>query len=679
MEQTEMAVFLEELNEKIQIMDENILSLEKGTNEPKVIEEIFRAVHTIKGSSAMMGYTEITNLAHEIENVFDKLRRGALQITTPLIDTLLETLDALKQCYLSIAENIPTQISVASVINKLKALLETKTKEKVPLFEHQQDNQQDIPFFLNQSEENIFYEAKASGREGYWINIKLDPACQMKTVRAFLILETLKQKGDIVKCIPSIEEVQEGRFNTSFATLLLSAEKEAAIKNLLLSISEVSNVNIQAINLEEYLKDSLPDEKQKTTVSNKEENVNIKTVRVDVLKLDILMNLVGELLIEHTRLKRFTSIMESNKNTLTKSMQDISNHIAHITNDLQEEIMKIRMLPVAYLFNRFPRMVRDIAHKLGKEIDFVIEGQQTELDRNIIEAIGNPLIHLLRNAIDHGVELPEERVRLGKPRTGTVKLKAAYLENQIVITISDDGQGIKLAKIKNIALNNGLLTAESTTKISDRELLNLIFLPGFSTREVVNDVSGRGVGMDIVRKQIEQVNGTIEIFTQETIGTTLTIKLPLTLAIVRALLVEIYKQVYVFPLANVSEIILVKPEEIKWIGQNKVIEVRHEVLPLVEMADYFNYSKPKKEERFEHTFVVILSYGGQKIGMIVDDLLGEQEIVIKPLGEYLKNQRGFTGATILGDGQPALIVDVRYLVESLGKNTISILNDLHIA
>ena len=679
MEQTEITVYLEELNEKIQIMDENILSLEKGTNDPRVMEEIFRAAHTIKGSSAMMGYTEITNLTHEIENVFDKLRRGAIQITTPLIDALLDALDTLKQFYISIADNKPVQISVTPVIDKLKAFLETKSKEKVSLFEPQQDNQPDISFFLDQSEENLIYEAKTNGREGYWLNIKLDPACQMKSVRAFLILKTLKQKGDIVKCIPPIEEVQNGRFNTGFDTLFLSAEKEETIKNLLLSISEVSKVNIQAINPGEYSQDNLTNEKQKPAVNNKEENVNIKTVRVDVLKLDILMNLVGELLIEHTRLKRFTSIMEGNKNTLSKSIHDISNHIAHITNELQEEIMKIRMLPVAYLFNRFPRMVRDIAHKLGKEINFIIEGQQTELDRNIIEAIGNPLIHLLRNAIDHGIELPEERVRLGKPPAGTVKLKAAYQENQIGIIISDDGQGVKLAKIKNIAVNKGLMTAESSTKISEQELLNLIFLPGFSTNEVVNDVSGRGVGMDIVKKQIEQVNGTIEIFTQETIGTTFTIMLPLTLAIIRALLVEIYKQVYVFPLTNVSEIIFVKTEEIKWIGPNKVIEVRHEVLPLVEMADYFNHLKPKGEERFEHTFVVILSYGGQKIGMVVDNLLGEQEIVIKSLGEYLKNQRGFTGATILGDGQPALIVDVRYLVESLGKNTVRTLKNLYIA
>ncbi len=677
MEQTEITVYLEELNEKIQIMDENILSLEKGTNDPGVMEEIFRAAHTIKGSSAMMGYTGITNLTHEIENVFDNLRRGALQINTLLIDTLLDALDTLKKFYISIADNKPVQISVTPVINKLKAFLEKKTKERIPFFEPQHDNQPDVSFFLDQSEENIIYEAKTKGCEGYWLNIELDSACQMKSVRAFLILETLKQKGEVIKCIPSIEEVQNGRFNTGFATLFLSTEKEEGIKNMLLSISEVSKVNIQAINPGEYSQVSLTNEKQKPAVSNKEENVNIKMVRVDVLKLDMLMNLVGELLIEHTKLKRFTGILESNKNTLTKSIQDISNHIAHITNELQEEIMKIRMLPVAYLFNRFPRMVRDIAHKLGKEIDFIMEGQQTELDRNIIEAIGNPLIHLLRNAIDHGIELPEERVRLRKPPAGTVKLKAAYQENQIVITISDDGQGVKLAKIKNIAVNKGLLTAESSTKISERELLNLIFLPGFSTNEEVNDVSGRGVGMDIVKKQIEQVNGNIEIFTQEAIGTTFTLKLPLTLAIIRALLVEIYKQVYVFPLTNVSEIIFVKPEEIKWIGPNKVIEVRHEVLPLVEMADYFNHFKPK--ERLEHTFIAILSYGGQKIGMVVDNLLGEQEIVIKSLGEYLKNQRGFTGATILGDGQPALIIDVRYLVESLGKNTVRTLNNRSIA
>lgn len=680
-DQIEMAAYLEELNEKIQTMDENILALEKGENEPNIpniIEEIFRAAHTIKGSSGMMGYSEIANLTHEIENLFDQLRAGTRQVTRSLIDVILEALDVLKQFYIVMAGNKNEegwkQIPLNMVMNKLKAALEkkgdteAKTGEPTPFIKPSRDMFKDIPFSFDLVEENLFYGAKARGFNAYWLNIKLDPDCQMKAVRVFLIFEALKQKGEIIKSIPSFEETQDDNFEENLALLIFSGEGREQIKSLILSIAEVNEVNIQTIDLQEDGQKNLPGEKQKKIPNDREEIVGIKTVRVDVLKLDGLINLVGELLIEHTRLKSFTGrLVEGNKSSLTRQIQDISDHFGQIISSLQEEIMKVRMLPVAYLFNRFPRMVRDIAHNLGKEVELQIEGQQTELDRNIIEAIGNPLIHLLRNAVDHGIEPPEERERLGKPRTGLVKLKAAYLENQIVIIVSDDGRGIKLDKIKSTAVNCGFLPSEKVGQISEQELFNLIFLPGFSTSDSVNDISGRGVGMDIVKKQIGQVNGMIEVFSQKAVGTTFTIKLPLTLAIIRALLVEINGYVYVFPLNNVAEIILIKPEEIKWIDNSKVIEVRQETLSLVEMANLFPSLKPKEIEKEGHIFVVILIYGEQKAGIIVDNLLGEQEVVIKSLGEYLKSQRGFTGAAILGDGNPALIVNVRYFIESISK------------
>lgn len=395
----------------------------------------------------------------------------------------------------------------------------------------------------------------------------------------------------------------------------------------------------------------------------------IKTVRVDVEKLNTLMNLVGELVIERTRLERFVNVFESKfgSEDIAEDILEISSHLGKVTTDLQDEIMKARMLPVAQVFNRFPRMVRDIAHKLGKEIDFIIEGKETELDRNVIEVIGDPLIHLLRNSIDHGIEDARERQRLGKPAQGHLKLKASYSEGHIVINVEDDGRGIDMQKLKSKALQRGLITQEHYDRMSDREAQELIFAPGFSTVEEdhVSDISGRGVGMDIVRTQIENINGLVDYYAVPGQGTRFSIKLPLTLAITRALMVECSSKTYAFPLTYVVETLYVNRSEIKTIRHSEVIIIRGQVCPIKRLGDIFNHKTSKNDD--SKVYLVVVGSGDRKLGVIVDELIGEQEIVIKSLGSYLGQVEGLAGAAILGDGKVSLIVDVRSLVRSAGS------------
>ncbi|MGQ9558225.1 MAG: chemotaxis protein CheW [Desulfurispora sp.] len=697
----EMMVFMEELEEKIQSINDNVLRLEQEGGSPEVIQEIFRAAHTIKGSSGVMGYDKMMRLTHEIENLFDMLRQGKMQVTTPLVDVLFVSLDTLKALKDEITGE-GGEVDITQVIDQLRHCQQV-CQEAVPAAADVQDKGKggaaaavrltgDQPAAtapdgigeLDEATRAVAQEAELRGYQAYWINVGIDPACQMKNVRAFLVFETLQQNGEIIKSLPPAEDLQEGRYDTGFSVVLLSKEDADSLSNLLMSIAEVSSVQVLPILMEDE-KEEATDRELGVSRDQQQDVVNhtdsapravaipeksaapttIKTVRVDVQKLDTLMNLVGELVIDRTRLDRFVEVFEGRfgSDDLVEDIVEISNHLGQVTTDLQDEIMKARMLPVATVFNRLPRMVRDIAQKMNKEIDFVVEGKETELDRNVIEVIGDPLIHLLRNAIDHGIEPPEERVRLGKPRAGRVLLKASYVESHIVITLSDDGRGLDAQKIKESAVRKGMLSPDAAARMGEREALELIFQPGFSTAAVVSDVSGRGVGMDIVRNQIEQINGTVEFTTTPGQGTTFFIKLPLTLAIIRALMVGMGEQVYAFPLSNVQETLAIRPEEIKYVRHSKVIVVRGQVLPLVHLADIFRLENRPPEGRI---FVVVLGSADRRVGIIVDRLIGEQEIVIKSLGSYLGQIAGLSGATILGDGRVALIVDARGLVKEIG-------------
>jgi two-component system chemotaxis sensor kinase CheA len=701
----EIAVFLEELEEKLQVINDNVLLLERNGGSPEVIQEIFRAAHTIKGSSAVMGYEKMSTLTHEIENLFDRLRRGEMDVTESLVDTLFEALDTLKLLKDEITGKTQ-DIDISSVIAKLRQYMQTcEAAEPAgsrgvagdlahaaePVSPPPADQVAATAAFpgasamvstgeyqpyrtvleLEDAVKEVVREAEVRGFQAYQVDIGIDQGCQMKGVRAFLIFETLQQTGEIIKSVPPAEDLQEGKYEQGFTVVLLTKEDAGEVHDLVFSIAEVSSVEVRPIKLRVWEQTPAPDAAARQQVKKEAAppgKDNIKTVRVDVQKLDTLMNLVGELVIDRTRLDRFVEVFESRygSDDLVENIVEISNHLGQVTNDLQEEIMKARMLPVAHVFNRLPRMVRDLAHKMGKEIDFIIEGRETELDRNVIEVIGDPLIHLLRNAVDHGIEPPEERVRLGKPRSGRLLLKAAYVESHIVITLSDDGRGMDPDKIRQKAIEKGLMTPEQAARASDREILDLIFTPGFSTAGTVSDVSGRGVGMDIVRNQIEQINGSVEFTTAPGRGTTFTIKLPLTLAIIRALMVTLGDHVYAFPLTNVLETLTLKPGEIRRVRHAEVIVVRGQVLPLVRLAHLFQ-EKSREEGKLS---VVILGSGDKKVGVVVDRLIGEQEIVIKSLGGYLGQVPGLSGATILGDGKVALIVDARGIVKDAGVEEI---------
>ncbi|MTI84047.1 MAG: chemotaxis protein CheA [Firmicutes bacterium] len=686
----EIAVFMEELDEKIQVISDNLLTMEKGEDSPEVLQEIFRAAHTIKGSSAVMGYDRMSTLTHQIENLFEQLRQHSLPVTAPLIDTLFEALDtlhALRDEITGEGEEVDTSAVTAKIAafkedTELGGTGEDPGQQKTGLkTKAAADNTAAADIALPQLEETdetLITQAQLKGFNAYWVTIVLDQHTQMKEVRAFIVFETLQEKGEIIKSDPPAEDVQEGNFEHHFTVILLTEEDTDHITNLATSVADVKDVRVQEVLLsrdaavaEEVTPSAtLPareDQQQNPTQGQKKISTS-KTVRVDVQKLDTLMNLVGELVIDRTRLNRFTDVFESQygSDDLAESLMEISSHLGQVTTDLQDEIMKARMLPVSYVFNRFPRMVRDIAQKMDKEVEFTIEGKETELDRNVIEIIGDPLIHLLRNSIDHGIEPPEVRVKTGKPRKGKVQLKASYVESHIVITLEDDGKGMDPEKLRSKIVEKGLVSAEQAQRLHKREILDYIFAPGFSTTENVNDISGRGVGMDIVRSQIEQINGSVEFNSIPGQGTTFTIKLPLTLAIINALMVTLGKHTYAFPLTHIVETLAIEQDEIKLVRHSEVVIVRGSVLPLVRLSSVFN-QQPDDEEN-SRLYVVVLGSGDRKVGVVVDRLLGEQEIVIKSLGSYMGHVDNLSGATILGDGKVALIVDPRGIIKESGTN-----------
>ncbi|MEW6181601.1 MAG: chemotaxis protein CheA [Bacillota bacterium] len=682
---------MDELEEKIQILNDNFLLLEREGGSQQVLQEIFRAAHTVKGSSAIMGYDGMSRLTHEMENLFDRLRQGRATISGEMIDVLFEALDALK----SLRDEITGQgkpADIELVIKKIQRLLgddeDAKDEVKVtgdpaPVPGSDAPPLGGYAAELTEAEEEVIRAASFRGFNAYSIYVTVEPRCQMKFVRAFLIFRTLQEHGEIIKSVPPAEEIQEGEYDTTLELVLLSRDSAERIKQLVLTISEVIDAAVDPIMLAAVQPQAdapgeIPQKEREEEEGSKQKSASaeikggeethkqVKTVRIDVQKLDSLMNLVGELVIDRTRLDRFAEVFEDryNSSDLTEVLRDISTHLGQLTNDLQEQIMKARMLPIAQVINRFPRMVRDLAHKLDKEIDFVVEGKETELDRNVLELISDPLIHLLRNAIDHGIEPPQDRVAAGKPHAGTIKLRAFHQEGNIMITVEDDGRGMDVERIRDKAVERGLVDREAAERLSQQEVLNFIFLPGFSLARQVTDLSGRGVGMDVVRGQIEQINGHVEMSTVLGQGTKFAIRLPLTLAIIRALMVFVSGQIFAFPLANVMETIYVSKDEVRKIGDSEVTVVRGQVLPLVSMAGVLGLP----EADTSMMFVVVVGSGNQRLGVVVANLLGEQEIVIKSLGRYLGKVPCVSGATILGDGKVALIVDVRSLIQEIAQS-----------
>jgi len=689
----ERQVFLDEVEEKLEALSQNILVLEREHENEEAVKEMFRAAHTIKGSSAIMGFQKMTLLTHEMESILDRIRGGILKVNTDIINLLFECIDSLKLLQEEIISE-EDDFVIEPIVKKIKAMFEPEVQETSLTESSPLEGQE-----LNDIDLEVIKDAQVNGLKPIWITVTVEEECQMKGVRAYLVFHNLQDFGEVIKCDPNVEDIQDGNFEEVFKVLLLSNEEGDMVRASLQGISEIKSIEINELFVdygkEETILESKteagqvgPELKQvdNTTTENKTKPNNstpenqskkpntdkkpAQTVRVNVDKLDKLMNLVGELVIDRGRLTQVTNELGVRIGTdeLVEHLGEITSHLAQVANELQDEIMKARMLPVDQVFNRFPRMVRDIAQKLSKDIEFNISGGETELDRTVIEAIGDPLVHIIRNAADHGIESPEERKAIGKTSIGTINLSARHQENYVLITVEDDGKGLDPEKLKAKAIEKGLISEEEAKLMSSQEALEIIFYPGFSTTQTVNDVSGRGVGMDIVRTHIQSINGTVEIDSQIGYGATFYIKLPLTLAIIQALLVKVKEQMYAFPLVNVTEILKVTTKDIKFINEQEVIVMRGEILPLYPLAELFGLTAKGSHKEQKGLFVVVVGIGEKRVGIVVDDLLGEQEIVIKTLGKYIGEIAGISGATILGDGKVALILDVRGLMTDISKD-----------
>lgn len=670
-----MSVFIDESKEHLQLMNDSLLKLEQEPEDIKIIDEVFRSAHTLKGMSATMGFSRIAELTHHMENVLDNIRTGKASVDTALVDILFECLDTLNALVDEVIENGQETTEVTELMEKLEVMTKGgQSKPKVaevkvasPVQNKEVVESSNLKMDFNEYEKELVIAGYHKNMKTYLIEVRLDDGCLLKAARTYMVFRNLEEIGEIIKSNPSVQELEEEKFDNSFTVAFLSNKSNAEVKKEVEDISEVRNVIVEEYVINEKEKNKKNEEPKKSEVKQANAKAPAKgdkpietvkktaTVRVDTEKLDALMNLVAELVINKTRLAQIGS--EYNLQELSETLS----HVDRVTSDLQAVVTKARMVPIETVFSRFPRMVRDLAKDLGKEIDLVIQGKETELDRTVIDEIGDPLVHLIRNSVDHGVEKPEIRTQNGKNSTGTILLKAEHEGNSVVITIKDDGKGINEEVMLKKALEKGLVTEEEAEKMTKEDKIKLIFASGFSTAEKITDVSGRGVGMDVVRTKIEALNGSIEVLSEIGEGSEIRIKLPLTLAIIEALMVKLEDEIFAIPLANIVETIDISKSEIKVVQSENVILLRGEIVPILNLSKLLDVKTNKPEIEDTNT-VVIVKVGSKKIGLVVDVLIGQQEIVIKSLGKLFTGTKGITGATVLGNGEVALILDVLTLV-----------------
>ncbi|WP_276352356.1 chemotaxis protein CheA [Cohnella caldifontis] len=654
-------VFLEELEEQLQLMDEFILKLEREGGSDDAVQSLFRAAHTLKGSSAAMGYEEMKQLTHRMEHLLDRVRAKKTAVTPELIDLLFRSLDNLKLLKNGIVDSDAPRADISDNVKALEAF-ERRAEEAATSAAAERDAGWTRPV-LSLSDRLKVKEQKEKGHRVYWLSVGIAPECVIQGARAYVIQTMLSEWGEVLLASPEYESLEEGYTESLTLTYLYAGTQEAdEIREKVQGLADVADVKAEPVDTAETEMAAVPQAADKPTMEDPQSAAKSKsqTIRVSVDRLDHLMNLVGELVIDQTRIQQVERTQRRRfQDPSVSELGHISDHLSRIIGDLQESVMKARMLPIEQLFNRFPRMIRDLSRELGKELELTMEGQDTELDRTLIEEIADPLIHLIRNAVDHGLESPGIREQRGKPRKGSLAIRAAHEDNQVVIYVEDDGAGIDPVKIKASAADKGIISAEEAETLSDREAIHLIFRPGFSTAQRVSDVSGRGVGMDIVRSHIEKLNGLIDIETRLGEGTSFKIKLPLTLAIIVGLLVKVNGQTLIIPMSNIAEIVRVTRGDIQNMQGQPVVMIRHQVIPVVSIHDRFR-SENRREEKSQIPLVIVGS-AEKRLALVVDDLIGNQEIVIKSLGAYIGKVEGIAGATILGDGSVALILEIASL------------------
>src|SRR5690625_4555890 len=656
-------VFIDESTEHLDTMYEQLILLEKNPDEISIIENIFRAAHTIKGMAATMGFDDLANLTHKIEDVFDRIRYGKLQVQTTLVDVLFNAIDQLQAIVGDISNGGTGKLSIEEIINQLEKIEKgLDVNNIVPAEVENEQSVKSLHFNLDQFQISVLNESKERGFTNYEINVQLNESCLLKAARVYMVFEVLEKIGEVVISEPSVGDLEEENFDRDFSVMLISKLASEEIKAMVMKVSEIETVHIETFNIEPYLENADVLQRVEQTEQSKETNnasiktPTSKTIRVNMERLDMLLNLFEELVIDKGRLEQISIDVNHSE------LQDTVEKMSRVSSDLQHIILQMRMMPIDNVFSRFPRMIRQLARDLGKEVELEIIGSDTELDRTVIDEIGDPLVHLIRNAIDHGIEMPEERTKQCKQPFGKITLEAYHSGYHVFIEISDDGAGINQDNVIKKALEKNVISNQEAETLEDQEINKLILASGFSTNEAISDISGRGVGLDVVKNTIESLGGAISIQSTHGKGSTFSIELPLTLTIISVLLVELEKEKYGIPLSSIVETSILHKDKILNAHQHKVIDFRNRIVPLVFLNEIFNTPKSKQSPD-EYYSIVIVKRGDKLTGLVVDSFIGQQEIVLKSLGNYLENVYAISGATILGDGEVALIVDSNALVK----------------
>ena len=692
-----LEIFIDESEEHLQTLSDCIMVLEKEPDNKDTINEVFRAAHSLKGMAGTMGFKRMQHLTHDMENVFQEVRSDHIKVTSGMIDLLFKCLDALE----GYVDNKSTsdegtednEVIIKELndfIAKTEGAEETgntetsEAKEAAPeSTQEEKAGQEKIE--LTNDEKKAIREAESNGQHIYVMTVHIQKDCLLKAARAFLVFKAVEDFGQILVYRPSSQDIEDEKFEFEFSFFLASEESEDKIVAVAKAVSEIEKVDAEEIHLDEYVKEAEAQEEQqakeataeqkeapaeapkaaekKAPAANAKKQTNAKpvtgrTVRVDIEKLDALMNQVSELIIAKNSLVSISS--NESGEYQNQSFHEQIEYLERITTNLHESVMKVRMVPIESVVNKFPRMIRDLSRKLGKKMELYMTGEDTELDRTVVDQIGDPLQHLLRNSADHGLEDNATRVERGKPEVGSIFLKAFQEGNNVIIEVGDDGNGIDVAAVRDKAVERGVITAEQAENMSQKEIINILFLPSFSMAKKITDISGRGVGLDVVKSNIEALGGDVEVRTQLGEGTTFIVRLPLTLAIIQALMVEIRDEKYAIALGSISNIESIPVNEIKYVQAQEVIHLRGAVIPLIRLDQVLDMEE--KQEEPENLTVVIVKKGDSLAGLVVDNLIGQQEIVIKSLGKYINNNKIISGATILGDGEVALILDVNTLM-----------------
>lgn len=677
-----LEIFVEETKEHLQSLNDNILVLENEPENKDTINEIFRSAHSLKGMAGTMGYKRMQTLTHDMENVFSEIRNDKLKVTSDLVDILFQCLDAL-EAYLDNIINTQDEGTDdnAAIIKLLNDYLNGGSgvaEQAAPQAAPQTADGVVTDFSkvnFADFEQHAIMGAGTKNLNVYGVHVKVDPSCILKAARAFLVFKSVEELGEIIKSIPSAQDIEDEKFDLDFDIFVITGESLDKVLATVRNVSEIKDAEGSIIKLDEK-KEEKPEETEKTEKTESAKPATVpkagkpansqpakgkpvvnRSVRVDIDKLDVLMNLVSELIIAKNGLVSAAATSNTEEN---QSVNEQIEYLERVTTNLHESVMNVRMVPIETVVNRFPRMIRDLSKKLDKKMELYMTGEETELDRTVIDEIGDPLMHLLRNSADHGLESAEVRRERGKDEIGTIFLNAFQDGNNVVIEVGDDGNGIDIEKVKRKGIEKGTITPEQAEVMSDKEVIDLLFQPSFSTSEKITDVSGRGVGLDVVKSKIESLGGVVECKSVLGEGSTFTIRLPLTLAIIQALMVKLGNEQYAIALGSIQTIEDIPLSDIKYVQGKEVINLRGNIIPIIRLGELLDV--PDRTEPDESLIVVVIKKGDKQAGLVVDSLVGQMEIVIKSLGKYININKMISGATILGDGEVALIIDANAII-----------------